>query len=240
MLTTHEEHYAVYANSAFSPQQSLIVAANDVSSKYTRRNRSEYERIADYIEKVVAAKTGNYMVFFPSYQFMQDVMAVLEEETRGVKNYTLIAQAMNMTELEKEAFLAEFKKEPNETLVGCCVMGGVFSEGIDLTNDRLIGTIIVGTGLAQFSNEKTILQDYYASAGKNGFDYAYRFPGMNKVLQAGGRVIRTVDDKGVIVLLDERFNQWEYKDLFPREWAGLTTCRIDTIEEKLIEFWKSS
>ncbi len=253
MLTTHEEHYAIYADSAFSADQSLIVAAMDVSSKYTRRNRNEYEKIAHYIEKAVTAKKGNYLVFFPSYQFMENVMEVfLEKEQQSGKEetiqgssllqyvlekYTLLPQTMNMSEAEKEVFLAEFSDERRDTLIGCCVMGGAFSEGIDLTNNRLIGTIIVGTGLAQISNEKNILKDHFEEVGKNGFDYAYRFPGMNKVLQAAGRVIRTVDDKGVIVLLDERFGQWEYKELFPREWADLSTCRVDTIEDKLNQFW---
>lgn len=247
MLTTHEEHYAVYANSAFSPAQSLIVAATDVSSKYTRRNRKEYERIALYIQKVVRAKKGNYLVFFPSYQFMESVVEVLKEvgdvtntgEEKSMGEYTLLPQTANMTEAEKEAFLAEFREDRADTLVGCCVMGGAFSEGIDLTNNRLIGAIIVGTGLPQISNEKTILKEHYEEVGKNGFDYAYRFPGMNKVLQAAGRVIRTVDDRGVIVLLDDRFGQWEYKELFPREWSGMTTCRVDTIEEKLHKFWEN-
>lgn len=238
MLTTHEDHYAVYAETAFRPEQSLILMATDVSSKYTRRNRREYERIAEYINIVVRGKKGNYLVFFPSYQFMEDVVGVLLEA--GDLEYTLLAQSSNMTEAEKEAFLEEFSETRPDSLVGCCVMGGVFSEGIDLTNDRLIGTIIVGTGLPQISNEKTILKEHYEEVGKNGFDFAYRYPGMNKVLQAAGRVIRTVQDKGVIVLLDERFGQREYKELFPREWAGYQSCRIDTIEEKIKDFWKSS
>ena len=256
MLTTHEEHYAIYADSAFLPEQSLIVSATDVSSKYTRRNQKEYEKIADYIINTVRAKKGNYLVFFPSYQFMEQVMDVLlnkdgtpgrEEIISGssllqyiMNNYTLLPQTMNMSEAEKEAFLAEFSDERQDTLIGCCVMGGAFSEGIDLTNNRLIGTIIVGTGLAQISNEKNILKDHFEEVGKNGFDYAYRYPGMNKVLQAAGRVIRTVEDKGVIILLDERFGQWEYRELFPREWAGISTCRMDNLQDKLDAFWNKT
>ena len=116
-------------------------------------------------------------------------------------------------------------------------MGGIFSEGIDLMGDRLIGAVIVGTGLPQMGTEREILRAYYDKRGENGFDYAYRYPGMNKVLQAAGRVIRTKDDTGAILLLDERFTGLDYRNLFPVEWSDRKRCRIDTVEEQLREFW---
>ena len=134
-------------------------------------------------------------------------------------------QHSNMKEHEREAFLEEFEKERQGTLVAFCVMGGIFGEGIDLKNDRLIGAIIVGTGLPQVSDEREILKNYYDERGLSGFDYAFRYPGMNKVLQAAGRVIRTSEDRGVILLLDERFLQREYGALFPREWEKRRVCR---------------
>ena len=125
-------------------------------------------------------------------------------------------------------------------MIGFCVMGGLFSEGIDLTGDRLIGTIIVGTGLPQLSAEGEVLKDAYDRRGMNGFDYAYRFPGMNKVLQAGGRVIRTPEDEGLILLLDDRFLSGSYRGLFPREWENRQVCTIETVGELIGAFWNRS
>jgi Rad3-related DNA helicase len=119
------------------------------------------------------------------------------------------------------------------------VLGGIFSEGIDLKNDSLIGAVIVGTGLPQICTEREILKNYFDENGANGFDYAYRYPGMNKVLQAAGRVIRTADDVGIVALLDERFLQFSYKKMFPREWKNFETVSIDTISKRAERFWNS-
>ena len=126
-----------------------------------------------------------------------------------------------------------------KSLLGFCVMGGIFSEGIDLKNDSLIGVIIVGTGLPQVCYEREILKDYFDEQGEFGFDYAYRFPGMNKVLQAAGRVIRTSDDIGTITLLDERFLQPAYLKLFPREWENYRIVNRDNICRIVESFWNS-
>ena len=141
-----------------------------------------------------------------------------------------------MSEREREEFLEEFT-EDRGTLLGFCIMGGVFSEGIDLMGEKLIGAMIVGTGLPQVSNEREILKKYYDQRSENGFDYAYRFPGMNKVLQAAGRVIRTREDEGVILLLDERFRGRDYDSLFPAEWEDRRSCRMDSVESHLQHFW---
>ena len=119
-------------------------------------------------------------------------------------------------------------------------MGGIFSEGIDLDGEKLIGAAVVGAGIPQVGPERELLKQYFDRSGENGFDYAYRYPGMNKVLQAAGRVIRTTEDTGVILLLDERFRNREYRELFPREWERQTVCRIDTVEKYLEEFWNRS
>ena len=123
--------------------------------------------------------------------------------------------------------------------MGFCVLGGIFSEGIDLKNDSLIGAVIVGTGLPQVGGEREILKEYFGESGENGFDYAYRYPGMNKVLQAAGRVIRTVEDAGVIALLDERFLQLTYRRLFPREWQSFEEVTVETVAERVNRFWKN-
>ena len=139
---------------------------------------------------------------------------------------------------KKEEFLQEFKENPKKTLVAFCIMGGIFSEGIDLVRDKLIGVIVVGTGFPQVGTEREIIREYFDEKGMNGFDYAYRYPGMNKVLQAAGRVIRTSEDKGIIMLLDERFLNHEYELLFPREWNDKKNVNIKTAEKEIMDFWK--
>ena len=159
---------------------------------------------------------------------------------RDEKNQILeiCMQTSNMQEQEREQFLHMFEQEREGSLVAFCVMGGIFSEGIDLKNDKLIGAIIVGTGLPQISNERQILKDYYDERGLSGFDYAFRYPGINKVLQAAGRVIRTQEDRGIILLLDERFLQADYAPLFPREWKERKVCNLKQIKEEVKRFWK--
>lgn len=144
-----------------------------------------------------------------------------------------------MNEKEKEEFLEEFARSEG-TLVGFCVMGGIFSEGIDLMGEKLIGAIIVGTGLPQIGIQREILRQYYDRKGTDGFDYAYRYPGMNKVLQSAGRVIRTQEDIGAILLLDERFRDREYSRLFPAEWSDRRNCTLRTVESELKQFWERS
>ena len=291
LLSTRRDNYAVYAQTAFSEEQRLLLFGNDVSSKYTRRGRAEYERIALYIEKTARAKQGNYMVFFPSYRMMQEVYDVFLEggETdemrpqeyfpEGAENAEIVEhpeeaeiaehpeeaeiaehpndaenpgdaepclwcmmQQTGMREAEREAFLQAFSGEASKrrggSLVAFCVLGGIFGEGIDLKKEQLIGAVIVGTGLPQISNEREILMRYYDERAGAGFDYAYRFPGMNKVLQAAGRVIRTTEDVGVIELLDERFLKSDYRGLFPREWEQRRICNVNEVEQMLAEFWE--
>lgn len=236
LLSTKEENYAIYAKTAFSKEQSCLLIGDGVSSKYTRRNRMEFQNIARYIQKIVSAKKGNYMVFFPSYRFLEQVYEEFFPMMEGQTD--CIVQTTGMKEEEREEFLGEFEKERKYSLVGFCVMGGIFGEGIDLKEELLIGAIVVGTGLPQVGQEREILKQYFEAHGGEGFDYAYRYPGMNKVLQAAGRVIRTKEDKGVIALLDERFLQREYRRLFPREWEEYTVCSHENIGNVLENFWR--
>ena len=236
LLTNKTDNYAVYARTTFSQDKRLLLIGNDVSSKYTRRTPEEYGRIADYIYRTIKKKKGNYMVFFPSYLFLKKVHEAFE--LRMDETITCICQESGMREEEREAFLEAFQEEKEESLVAFCVMGGIFGEGIDLKREQLIGAIIVGTGLPQISNEREILKDYYDKKEGMGFDYAYRYPGMNKVLQAAGRVIRTAEDVGIIELLDERFLQNDYQRLFPREWEQRSVCQLSNLEEKLATFWE--
>ena len=239
LLSTEKDNYAVYIDSSFDTKKRLLMNGVDVSTRYAMRSREMYQRYAIYIFRVVKAKIGNYLIFFPSYRFMEDVyqeftqlLASDEEEME------LVIQQKHMDEEERENFLRAFEMGREKSLIGFGVLGGIFSEGIDLTNEKLIGTLIIGTGLPQVCNEREILKSYFDQKGLYGFDYAYRYPGMNKVLQAAGRVIRTEDDRGVILLLDERFQREKGKEIFPKEWADCERCRLDIVEEKIRLFWE--
>ena len=242
LLSTREDDYAVYAASSFDPGRARILIGRDTSSRYTMRGPMEYRKMAEYIRRVVRAKTGNYMVFFSSYRMMEDVAACFAEICP--ENFRIAVQNSRMSEEDREEFLRQFAADPQGEkdsaggLVGFCVMGSFFGEGIDLRHDRLIGAVIVGTGLPQICAEREILQGYCSGHGLDGFHYAYICPGMNKVLQAAGRVIRTEEDAGVIVLLDERFGRQEYRGMFPREWKDSSFCTVDSVEEDLRAFWK--
>ncbi len=234
-LLSDRDDYAIYIRSPFDTDNRLLAVGYDVTSRYTRRNESEFLKIKDYIDKITAQKKGNYMVFFPSYGYMDSVYQLYgENEREGI-----FVQNRGMTEAEREQFLDRFRVEQAENTgcTGFCVTGGVFSEGIDLKNESLIGCIIVGTGIPQICTERRLLKDYYDEKDGNGYNYAYTYPGMNKVLQAAGRVIRTMDDVGVIVLLDERFSRSEYVRLFPEEWADYKLCSRRDVGAMVAEFW---
>lgn len=234
-LSGGPEDYAVYAESPFDPDNRLVLTVDDVSTRYSRRGSEEYQKIADYIAAFCAAKKGNYIAFFPSYRFMTEVFLLLSKKP----GLSLMKQENVMSESEREAFLSAFRSDNEETLLGLCVMGGVFSEGIDLAADRLIGAVIVGPGLPQVCNERELFREYYQDRLDAGFEYAYLYPGMNKVLQAAGRVIRTTEDVGAILLLDDRFLKSGYRDLFPREWSSCRRVTKETLPEVLGEFWKA-
>ncbi|MCI5700229.1 MAG: ATP-dependent DNA helicase [Lachnospiraceae bacterium] len=235
LLSAEPLDYETYAESPFEEKNKLLLVGGDVSSRYTRRGYGEYRKIAEYIAKLVSAKKGNYLAFFPSYKLMQDVFQIYRDKYER-PDVDWIIQTPSMHEEEREIFLENFETENPNTLIGFCIMGGIFSEGIDLIGKKLIGAVIVGTGIPQISNEREILKDYYK---ENGFDYAYRFPGMNKVLQAGGRVIRSKEDRGVILLLDDRFLEPEYLQLFPMEWKWYQPCHLGNVMQCLDVFWKS-
>ncbi len=266
MLGADAADPAVYAKSVFDPAKRSLIIARDVTSRYKRRSDSEYDRMAEYISAVVSAKTGNYMIFFPSFAMLERVFEMYMVRYHDPATQNVVVQSSSMTESEREDFLAMFRErgsddrmlqdltlpdidgleieidetldeEPDKTLLGFCVLGGIFSEGIDLKNDALIGALVIGTGLPMVCAERELLKRCYDDMGLDGFAYAYRFPGMNKVLQAAGRVIRTEEDRGVVALLDERFLGRDYRQLFPREWSNHHVCRVDDIGEILENFW---
>lgn len=252
LLGGEAEDYEVYAKSTFEEEKRSLLLARDVTSKYTRRSNDEFRRIAKYVYEIVHQRYGNYMVFFPSHAFLEEVYDVFMEEYYDEDIMECIIQEDYMSEAKREEFLRKFEgnedcnlaeqiafdiEEEESILIGFCVMGGIFSEGIDLKRDSLIGAIIVGTGIPQVCCERELLKNYFDEQGENGFDYAYRIPGMNKVLQSAGRVIRTAEDIGIIALLDERFLEYQYRRMFPREWKQYEIVAVDEVAKRVEKFW---
>lgn len=237
-LAGREDDYAIYAPSPFSTSKRLLMIGKEVSTKYTLRSPAMYERIATYIFQFISAKTGNYLVFFPSYRMLEEIQNHLQMQ-RSYDEVNVFAQQTSMKENEREDFLSNFEEIPSRTTVGLCVMGGIFGEGIDLKNNRLIGTAIVGTGLPMVCAENELYREYFDKEKRTGFSYAYQYPGMNKVLQAAGRVIRTTEDVGAILLLDDRFLQSSYQQLFPREWYPHEIVTLESMSDYLRKFWES-
>lgn len=240
LLGGDETDYEMYAKSIFDPNRKALFISRDATTKYTKRTKEGYEKIAAYIHEIVKNRQGNYMVFFPSYAFMKKVYEVYEATCMDTSMEECILQGESMNEEEREEFIGRFSEESGRSermLIGFCIMGGIFGEGIDLKNDSLIGAIIVGTGLPQVCFERDILMNYFNDAGNNGFDYAYRYPGMNKVLQAAGRVIRTVEDVGIVALIDDRFLENSYQKMFPREWEQYEVVEVESVAKRVEKFW---
>lgn len=236
-LLCSEDAKAFSIPSPFDTEYCLRMIANDVTSRYRLRGLSEYKKIIAYLEKTVEIKKGNYMIFFPSYEMLQNVY----EQALG-STLTMIADLLpqhpDMSEEEREEFLQAFQAERDRPLIALCVLGSLYSEGIDLTGERLIGVFIVGTGLPGLSFERKMIMEYFDRKKENGYDYAYRYPGINKVLQAAGRVIRTVSDKGIIVLMDDRFLWKENLKLLSQNWNSYYETNYSTYEQIVKAFWE--
>lgn len=213
MLGAGEGDYSLSVPSPFHKEQ-WQVSVLTVSTRYHERETSLVP-LGDALMGMVSARKGNYLAFFPSYIYMQQVY---EQFTGKYPEVRTQVQRTGMDEAEREGFLGAFQPDNPETLLGFAVLGGIFSEGVDLPGDRLNGVMVVGVGLPQVGLERNLLRAYFQAQGKNGFDYAYVIPGMCRVLQAGGRLIRSESDNGVIVLADDRFLQPPYVHLLPEEW----------------------
>ena len=229
---------AVYLmlDSPFEPDRLKLMIDSSVSTRYAHRQRS-ISRIVSRINAAVSIKNGNYIAFFPSYDYMNQVY---EAFSNNHEDITCLVQERGFTEIQREEFLDQFINQDSHIMVGFAVMGGAFSEGIDLKGDRLSGAIIATVGLPGISDELDLIMDYFNKEGKNGFDYAYRYQGMNKVMQSAGRVIRTSSDKGFILLLDDRFLEANYQSLMPKEWLDFqrVSSPLD-IEQTLDVFWNN-
>lgn len=226
---------AVALPSPFSRENLGLFHAVNLDVRYQDRERT-LDTVCQYLATMVEGRRGNYLAFFPSYAYLR---RAAERFSELYPDIPLHIQESSMDDEARRAFLERFQPDPAESLLGFGVLGGVFGEGVDLTGDRLIGTAIVTVGLPQVNPVQEQLREYFERTRGDGFDYAYRFPGMNKVLQAAGRVIRTPEDKGVVLLLDRRFGQPGYTRLMPTHWSHC--CPVSSpaaLSERLSDFWK--
>ena len=222
-------------DSPFDPSQLSVSIMDNISTRFSERDDT-LNAVCRAIAATVSAKRGNYMIFSPSFQYSEALCKVFSAMYPKIK---ILSQKRNMTNKEKEDFLSEFSRTDGKYLIGFCVMGGIYAEGIDLVGDSLIGAVIVGIGMPSLSYEREALTAYYDEKYEEGKQFAYIYPGMNRVLQAAGRVIRREDDKGVIVLIDDRFDDPIYKKVIPKLWSDIGFYKSPKeLKEALDEFWQ--
>ena len=223
--------------SPFPTHNVKVVLADHVDTTYRQRHLF-YDEVAAAIAAATESKTGNYLAYFPSYKYLEEVHTRFRTLCPDVFS---VSQRSRMSESEKEDFLGLFAADNEQTVIGFAVMGGIFGEGIDLMGERLVGAIVVGVGLPQICLERDLIRGYYDERGTSGFSYAYAFPGMNRVLQAAGRVIRSAQDRGVIILIDRRFAQPPYPELFPAHWGDVEQGdSAELIRSAVSSFWSMS
>jgi DNA excision repair protein ERCC-2 len=227
----------VALGSPFPEENRLLLIRDDIPTTYARRNAS-YQPIAESIKTVIDSHAGNYLVFFPSYRYLADVRQSFEALKPECE---LLIQPPGMPENERVDFLNAFQPEPVISRVGFVVMGGIFGEGIDLVGERLHGAIVVGVGLPQVCLEREQIRAYFDDLGDDGFAYAYQYPGLTRVLQAAGRVIRTENDRGIILAIDSRFSFRDYLKLLPLDWQRASRVQGESnLAERLDRFWRKS
>lgn len=233
-ITGDEIEYSLFP-SPFPPENLLVRIFNKISVKYTNRRETLF-KVKDIISIATGVKKGNYIVFCPSFEYMDWLFPLFEGKSE-FSNFKIIRQKKEMNEFERESFLSDFETVSKKSLIAFAVLGGVFSEGIDLVGEYLSGVIIIGVGIPQNDVYNEILKDYYSNLFGNGYDFAYRFPGFNKILQASGRVIRTENDRGFVILIDERYQTPEYISLLPQEWDVAFSDSPDDIKDELLNFF---
>lgn len=229
LLSAQDGDASIYVHSSFDPNHLQVLIASDVSARYSHRGPELYARVASYLVTLARTHPGNYLAFLPSYAMTEEVAKALAP----LVDYrtTVVQQRPSMRESERERFVATFreKRAVGTSLIGLCVLGGIFGESIDLPGETLVGVVIVGTGMPRTSSEREVLRDYFDAKEGKGFAYAYTYPGMIKVLQAAGRLIRTEEDRGIVLLLDDRFLEKELQAAFPKEWQSVHTCTLETL-----------
>lgn len=234
LLVGHTDDLTFRQSSPFNQNQFQVLVADYLPMTYKYRSQV-VDSLCELIKKATDIKVGNYFCFFPSFSYMEEVYQ------RYIQLYPeaeVLIQSRELKDVEKEAFLANFQAQNEQVVLGFCVLGGVFSEGIDLKKNRLIGSIIVSVGLPQISKEQGELKKYFDEKNQQGFYYIYQLPGFNKIMQAAGRVIRTEEDRGVILLIDQRFGRKDYMQLYPAHWSkGVVVHDLNGMLNQLKQFW---
>ena len=223
ILGGEEDDYILKISSPFKRENLNLMITSDISMKYTMRD-TNIEKACEYINALITERKGNYLIFFPSYHFMNKVYSIYESL---YDTFDITVQSQGIKEDEQKQIINRFENERNVVLF--TVVGGVFSEGIDLPLEKLIGAVIIGTGIPQISFERNIIKAFFDDKMNSGYDFAYKYPGFNKILQSAGRVIRTEEDKGTVLLIDSRFCQFTYLKLFPDHWKHFK--KIKTAED---------
>ncbi len=234
ILGCNENAAVLMISSPFSGKNLTLFISDSISTFYRDREKTRHQ-VSQAIYTLINQKKGNYLIFFPSYEYM---LMISESFKSHCPDSEIILQIPNMSESEREAFLNRYKQISSTSLVGFAVMGGIFGEGIDLVGERLSGAVVVGVGLPGISLENELIKDYFTHTHNAGFEYAYQYPGINRVFQAIGRVIRTESDRGVVLLIDRRYGTHRYRSLFPVEWRPIRVQDQKQFAENLKRFWK--
>lgn len=233
LLAAQDDDTTLYAQSSFDYRRQQVLIASDISARYSKRGPKLYIHIAKYLMALMRAHPGNYLAFLPSYAMMEEVTKALSSLVDN--SVEVIHQHPSMRESDREHFVARFR-EPHArstSLLGLCVLGGIFGESIDLPGEALVGVVVVGTGMPSAYAEREVIRDYFDAKKDKGFAYAYTYPGIIKVLQAAGRLMRTETDHGVVLLLDNRFLEDELQQAFPKEWQNVRTCTLETLQNMM-------
>lgn len=209
-ITGANETPSLLLPSPFPKENFRLLIAPGVSTRFKDRRKTMPE-VAAYLDAFVSGSIGNYFIYFPSYEYLETILPML-----SFGDAEVVMQEKSMDRASREEFLSRFERNPKKTTIGLLVLGGPFSEGIDMTDDRLIGVAVVGVGMPQIGFDNDLIRSYYDENGSDGFSFAYKNPGMNKVLQAVGRLIRSETDRGVALLIDDRYLQEEYRSLMQR------------------------
>jgi DNA excision repair protein ERCC-2 len=222
--------------SPFPPEHRLYLHVPGVSTRYTKREETK-PSVAKVVLDTARAHPGNYLAFFPSYAYLGAVWAEIMVD--APRDLYVHAQKPNMRRDEQLAFLREVCALDGSAHLGLAVMGGLFGEAVDLPGERLVGVIIVGPGLPSVNPEQELIREYFDERNGEGFYHAYIVPGMIRVVQAAGRVFRTPEDRGVVVLIDDRFLEEQYRSLLPEDWgADEPEFSTEAYRERLGQFWR--
>ena len=233
-----QRHQTLMLGSPFPAENLMVLVCSTLSTRFRQRQET-VQSILAMIQAAISCRMGNYLVFVPSFAYLSMLKNLIRSNPNQVACDWMF-QLQDMNENLRRKYLNRFETYGKKTLVAVAVMGGIFSEGIDLVGEKLAGVVVIGVGLPQISPEREIMRQYYAEAMGSGYEYAYLYPGFNKVQQAAGRVIRTETDRGFVLLIDDRYDTPAYRELFPAEWNPVSVQETDELNTVLTEFWNQA